>query len=198
MQLNFAFARGELRQIANASVGLDLASLLPLLFAPKTALGVLFGSSSEGLASDWARGPTAAHWIAQLRAGGTQSDDGLSNRPSNGHATHSSQNDGPDNLFSFTAVLTTIGGFEAAKDSNGDVIQLLDTLMFVSQDMSLVRSCNTRAEAIEWLKNPSLDGWTSSIPTAGKAGAAASDDLVIVSIDEADGIREVASSPAVV
>lgn len=198
VQLFLAFARGELRQIANASEGLDLASLLPLLFAPTTALGLLLGCSSERKASDWARCPTVAYWIAHLRAGATQSDDGLSSRPSSGHTTHLSQNDGHDTLLAFTAVLTTVGGFVAAKDNNDDVVQLLNTLMFVSQDMSLVRACITRAEAIEWLKNPALDGWTSSIPTTGGAGAAASDDLVIVLGDEADGICEVVSTPAVV
>lgn len=187
--LYIGFVRDTARHVVNARDGLDVATLLPLLFAEHGVVGLLKSFNAEEVAWSWASSPTLPMWVEELSLL-VCSTSAVSARPS------------PDGgLVAFTAILTSMGGFVANKDERMDVVRLMNTLQMLCGETAIVRSSMSNNLAVSWLQQPALEGWAVSlVRLAGSASKEAAVPAVeTVVIDSDDSVVEVmAPGPRIV
>lgn len=127
-----AFVREQLRQVVNARVALDRASLLPSIFFGGSMVGLLMSFATELEATIWTLAPQLPPWVRDVLQRHELQVSFLPNRGSGaGDDDAARHSDKPAaDLASFTAGLTPSGGFVAGKNEHTDVVKLLNTLLF--------------------------------------------------------------------
>lgn len=109
--LFLAFVRREERIIVDARNGLELATLLPLLFSGSTVVGLLMSFENQTGARDWSGAPTIASWGASVcQAGEDPREPQIPLGRGGGPASPQTSTREMSNI---TAVLMTSGGFVA-------------------------------------------------------------------------------------
>lgn len=187
--LFLAFVRDQLRQVVNAREALDLATILPSFFSGGAIVGMLASFASEGDARSWVLQPELPAWAANLDAAAESSRAGLRHL---GGSRGDERDDGSAlvhgaDLVALSAILSTTGGFVANKDDSTDVVRLLNTVLFMTGELILVRSFSSRAGALQWLARPVLSGWLRRLSApGGHERTRAADAVVIVPDGESD------------
>lgn len=171
-----SFVRREERLVVNARHGLELATLLPSLFSGGGSVGLLLSCTSRQVAQEWTAAPTLPRWAIESCANA-----GRQLPPSSA-------------LSEFAVLLTSSGGFVAAKDTQLDVSRLLNTLLLHSGELSIVCSATTRSGAVSWLQNPVLPDWLEgpSVATSSASPVGEGATVVELSDDDSSDVVEVA------
>lgn len=191
------YVLGTTRHIVDARNGLDLATLLPLVFASGNGVGLLHSFDSMAAAKVWMVEPSLPQWVTDI----AQSSSG-SARPScagtgRKDLVKASLSAGPS-LSTFVGLLTICGGFVACKDNHMEVVRLLNTLRALCGTAALVSASTTREGAVAWLQRPRFDiaQYVMDRVSSDRSVRETQDvrDIIIVSDD--DSVQEIASSPS--